>query len=666
MSCSSGFASHRFLLAPAACLLFAWAPATARAETFPTTCPNLQTQINAVGAKLNHGEDDVIVLEGLCNGASLGKSSAVTLPASSAFTLQGAAGTTSGIDAAGITGPLLTGVELGAITIAGLVFQNATSSGASAVNLRAERLTLKSDSFLNNSHEGVSGGALTAYVGPPKPCPPTGTPGVAMTGSTFRDNTNTVGGGLGVGGAAFVLDNCTGAGNVLEGDVFEGNSLRANGATQAFGGGLLFASESTPAAEPLAQSGDVFAGNTVVDVAGTGMYGGAGEWLEGMSLTSVADRFSGNALPGTSGPNWSWGAGLGLLACRNTEPAQSTVEDAVVEGNSIGAGEPADLGGAGVYVGCPTKATTANHLSLLDSTVTENSVPAGGVAGVDGGPHDQLRIANSIVAADSGGSETGGFAGEGGLASAAFSDVCNGVGTAPLPGEGNICANPLLADNGNPSSVDVHETASSPTIDAGSNALVPSGLTTDAFGAPRILAGHIGCPSGSPAVVDMGAAEFPSASPFCSAPPPAARGLTHFVRLKTNAKGAALTLSCTSTDGLGCSGEIFLTTDETLQGKKVIAVGASKRRKRTTVSVRIGQAPFSLPAGSTETFQVKLNSTGLQLLRHFHTISAWVLANETTASNSPVIFLLHSTLFRQAKHKHKSKKHKSRHSKRRH
>jgi hypothetical protein len=165
----------------------------------------------------------------------------------------------------------------------------------------------------------------------------------------------------------------------------------------------------------------------------------------------------------------------------------------------------------------------------------------------------------------------------------------------------------------------------------------------------------------------MGAAEFPSASPFCSAPiqsrPPA---LTHFVRLKTNAKGAALTLSCSSTSGQRCSGEIFLTTDETRQGKKIIAVGASKRTKRTKVSVRLGQAPFSLPAGSTATFQVKLNSTGLRLLRRFHTISAWVLANETMPNSSPVIFLLHSTLFRQPKHKHKSKKHKSPHAKRRH
>jgi len=672
MSRSSGFASHRFLLALVACLLIAWAPAAARAETYIATCGNLQTQINAVGAKSNHGEGDVIVLDGLCNGASLSKSSAVMLPASSAFTLQGAAGTTSGIDGAGMTGPLLTGEELGAITIAGLVFQNATSSvSASPVNLRAERLTLRSDSFLHNSHEGVTGGALTAYVGPPKLCPSGGTPGVTITGSTFRDNTNTIGGGVEAGGGAFVLDNCTGARDVLEGDVFEGNSLRANGATPAVGGGLAFASESTPAAEPLAQSGDVFAGNTVVDVAGIGNYGGAGEWLEGMSVTSVADRFSGNALPGTSGPNWSWGAGLGMLACRNTEPVQSTVEDAVVEGNSIGAGEPADLGGAGVYVGCPTKGTTANHLSVLDSTITENSSPAGGVAGVDGGPHDQLQIVNSIVAADTGGSETGGFAGTGGLWSATFSDVCNPAGTAPLAGAGNICTNPLLADNGNPASFDVHEISSSPTIDAGSNALVPSGLTTDAFGDPRILAGHAVCTGEAPKVVDMGAAEFSPAIPSCaplvtigkSSPAPPRPGLTRFVSLKTSSTGVALRLSCSSTDGQGCSGKIYVTLNETLKGKKVVAVSAANRKE---VPARIAEASFSLPAGGAATFPAKLNSTGLKLLRHFRAISAFVLANEASPTSTPFIFLLHTVRFIEPrKHKHRSKQqHSSPHSKR--
>ena len=129
-------------------------------------------------------------------------------------------------------------------------------------------------------------------------------------------------------------------------------------------------------------------------------------------------------------------------------------------------------------------------------------------------------------------------------------------------------------------------------------------------------------------------------------------GLTHFVSLRSSSTGVALRLSCSSTDGQGCSGAIFLTSDETRQGKKVIAVGT--RNHRTRVSVRLGQASFSLAAGATATFRVKLDATGFQLLRKLHTFSAWVLANEAMAGTSTLaIFLLHSTVFSEPRHKHK-------------
>jgi hypothetical protein len=63
----------------------------------------------------------------------------------------------------------------------------------------------------------------------------------------------------------------------------------------------------------------------------------------------------------------------------------------------------------------------------------------------------------------------------------------------------------------------VHESAASPTLEAGSNALIPSGLTTDVFGAQRIL-GPVLCGVSPPAVVDMGAAEYAYPAPSC---PPA-------------------------------------------------------------------------------------------------------------------------------------------------
>jgi hypothetical protein len=52
---------------------------------------------------------------------------------------------------------------------------------------------------------------------------------------------------------------------------------------------------------------------------------------------------------------------------------------------------------------------------------------------------------------------------------------------------------------------------------------------------------------------------------------------------------------------------------------------------------------------------VKLNSSGLKLLHHFHAFSAWVLANEAMPSGSQAIFLLHSVRFSEPREKHKSK-----------
>ncbi len=639
----------RLLLAATACVPLAAAPQAALAGTYSATCATLQSEISSVGAKPNHGEGDVIVLEGLCNAASLGKSSAVTLPAGSAFTLQGAPGTTSGIDGAGMAGPLLTGEKLGAVTIAGLVFQNdvSTGSGPSPVNLRAARVTLTGDSFLGDSHEGVTGGALTVFVGEP-PCPAAGgPPALTVTDTTFRNDTNAVGSGIGAGGAAFLLDDCSGAGNVLERNVFEGNALRANGSSRAVGGGLLFASESKPGAEPLSQAGNVFAGNSIVNVAGTGSYGGGGEWLEGISLTSVGDRFTANTIPGTSGPFWSWGAGVGLLACSNTEPSVSALENAVIEGNVIGPGEPADIGGAGLYVGC-VAAGTPNHLSLLDSTVTENSVPAGAIAGVAGGPHDQLRIANSIVAADAGGSETGGFAGEGGLLAASFSDVCNAAVTAPLAGEGNICANPRLADNGNPGSFDVHETGASPTIDAGSNTLVPAGLATDFYGAPRIQPAHAvlpplamacplcGCSYGYTLTggVDMGASELgPVAVPAiavtrspCGLPP----SQFSFPDVRNLDRGRLqLRFGSLAAGGLSVIATFELTRTVTKR------VHGHRHRVKRTETISYGRASLTTSASGSARLTLAPTRRALSILRSRHRLKVALSITFTQAGHTP-------------------------------
>jgi len=67
-------------------------------------------------------------------------------------------------------------------------------------------------------------------------------------------------------------------------------------------------------------------------------------------------------------------------------------------------------------------------------------------------------------------------------------------------GTGNIDADPLFV-----STADLHLQSTSPCIDAGSNAAVPSGVTTDLDGDPRIVDGP---DADSIATVDMGAYEL--------------------------------------------------------------------------------------------------------------------------------------------------------------
>ncbi len=445
----------------------------------------------------------------------------------------------------------------------------------------------------------------------------------------------------------------------LTADTFKDDSIDTATGREAFGGALYLANRSSAGVLVSAtQSGDLFEADTISSSTPTKAYGGGGEWAPSIDLTSTGDRFVEDALPGPQGSSASSeGAGLGVITstCSEKAPASATLQDAVIAANTIGAAsEGGQSAGAGIYAACKSSEPNSHfHLALDDSTVAGNQAP-GGIAGIDGEDTDQLILSNSIVSSPSGQADIGGFrTTSGGSLTSSFSDACApGTSTStPLPGEGDICANPQLEANG-------EETPSSPTIDAGSNALVPAGLTTDAFGHARILAGHVSCSQSFPAIVDMGADEFPPPVLSCPAPftpRPPVPGLTRYIGRKVTPTGVALTLSCVSTDGLGCSGEIFLTTNELLQGKKVIAVGSSHR---TRGSVRLGQAPFALAAGATATFTAKLNSTGLKLLRHFHAISGFVLANEASPTSTPFIFLLDGVRFSEP-----TKKHKQRHSK---
>jgi hypothetical protein len=516
----TGLAAAVTGLALACSVTFATLPASA--ETLAAECSNLQAKLDA--AVKTSGTDRVI-LTGLCTGAE----ARVLLPKNSSITLEGAAGTNSGLDGSAQTGRLIESEERNdAVTLSNLDIEDADGGGG--IKLEATSVTLENDLFAGDTAEAayaIGGGAYVEILPLNGSTCEAGEPaGLTISGASFIGDTAKGSSGPDHGGGLYAVFGCPARAEILSHDTFERDSVAVSSSGEADGGGASFSS-GVHASALLHQEGDVFDSDTVAGPA-EGNRGGGGEWLEGINMTSVGDRFSRDSIPGTREAGWSWGAGLGILNtnCTGGVVDESTLEDAVIAGNSIGAGTPADLGGAGIYVGvaCLPEPAGPSHLRLLDSTVTENTLAtAGGTAGIDGHSTDELVLENSIVAANPGGAQIKGFTAPPGALTSAFSDACDEAGTAPLAGEGNICAAPELADAGNPASFDVQETEASPTIDAGSNALVPGGLTADYLGFPRILASvrDAGCSAAlgpvGPATVDMGAAEYNGVVPARSA-----------------------------------------------------------------------------------------------------------------------------------------------------
>jgi hypothetical protein len=530
------------------------APAFAVEST--VSCAGLQSALSGANA------GDKITLNELCKTGFPYKlpSVPVTLAGTPGAGFDG--GKTAQLEGSGVS-----------VTIEDLTFENANNEGAGggglSVNLGGSppAVTLLRDSFINNTAKDEGGGArinaATATV-TVKDSTFAGNRaadggGLAvfaevanLTGDTFSANStrpNGLGGGLvmdadtstllsslftgntatdGGGGAEIVTVKSGGEAAVtLRGNKFSHNSVAdpsasSTHATGYLGGGLALAAVG---GEPtvVVQSDNTFDSNSVSFKAAPLSAMGGGESTTRVALQSTGDRFTNNTLqPPSEAKNvkaehvFGWGAGLSVAQCGDTteEPPAgpnvvSTLSDAVVAGNTLQSGPSAN--GAGIYVGfvCKTAYTT---LQLDDSTVAGNVVSgaAGPVAGISGGPRDVLSLANTIVFGNGGGSELGGFQGLAAV-SASSSDLCSG--TAPFAGTGNICADPLLLGPG-PGGADVRESAASPTLERGSNALIPAGVGTDAFGGPRVL-GPILCSASPAAVVDIGAAEYAYPAPSC-------------------------------------------------------------------------------------------------------------------------------------------------------
>jgi hypothetical protein len=413
-----------------------------------------------------------------------------------------------------------------AVTVTDSTFTDdaARQDGGGGLVLDGGVANLTGDSFTGDSAPAAntSGGGLEAHI----------EPGSMISSSQFSNDTSTGGGG----GAAITIDsNAAGGLFTMSGDTFSHNYVADPGGISKVpheGGGLAFAAQGGPVT--LEQSDNTFDSNSVSFKAAPLLAAGGGESVSDAALQSVADRFTNNTLQPPDAPQnahmehvWGWGAGLSVTECGDSAPAPagtqnvvSSLSDAVIAGNMLISGPSAN--GAGVYVGAPPPPCAAAYttLELFDSTVAGNSISGAGgpIAGISGGPHDVLSLQNTIVDGDDGGAELGGFGTNFANVSASYSDVCSG--SEPFAGAGNLCAEPKLVNPG-AGSADVRETAASPTLEAGSNALIPSGLGSDAFGNPRI-SGPLGCTSSPAPSVDIGAAQFVYPTPSCppSTPPP--------------------------------------------------------------------------------------------------------------------------------------------------
>lgn len=443
-----------------------------------------------------------------------------------------------------------------------------TGASGPALHGAVDGLTIANLTFRN--YDSASSNAVNVYSGGSASHP------FVFSGDTF---TGAQASGSGGGLAVSVGDQwhtCTITGPVL--------TLTGSTFTSTHAGGGAVISVVCPAPPEVSVSGNSFSSTASLDVglrvSGANSVTQSGnviddEEIDYGSLSSTRDLVRGKlALGGAIGPS-----------CTDTP------QTAVIVDDFVGSLESATCSAAAHY-----------GVTALDSTI--------GVA--RGGAADLLTLANTILHPQTfvvlGGqiSNDGvyGFgATSGANVSASHSDLCvPGSSTVPFPGSGNICADPALYDG-------IHEQSLSPTIDAGSNALVPAGLATDLFGNPRILDAR----ASGVATVDMGAEEYPTAAAGApSPPPPVLAANPRAVRA-----GATVAVSCVHADGPSCTGVAKLSLTEVLSGHRVVAVAARVPRRRR-VGVTVGQAAYSIAQGHSTLLAIRLDRTGRALLRRFH------------------------------------------------
>jgi len=252
---------------------------------------------------------------------------------------------------------------------------------------------------------------------------------------------------------------------------FSGNSATEGGE----GGGILCKSNSSPTI-----TNCIINGNSA-------RWSGGGIECDSSSSATISDCIISNN--SSYGDNSSYDDSYGIggygggMQCNESSPV---VINCIIGNNT------SNNGGGGVN-------NDDASSTFINCTITGNIGPAGGLH--SGDTHSSVTAVNCIIWGNTWGNTTREVSVNPTChLYITYSDIRGGY-----DGEGNINADPLFV-----SESDFHlqneSPNQSPCIDVGNNSAVPSGITTDLDGNPRIMDGD----GNGTATVDMGAYEYQS------------------------------------------------------------------------------------------------------------------------------------------------------------
>lgn len=98
-----------------------------------------------------------------------------------------------------------------------------------------------------------------------------------------------------------------------------------------------------------------------------------------------------------------------------------------------------------------------------------------------------------------------------------------------------------------------------------------------------------------------------------------------------------LRLGCVGAPGQVCGGLLKVVTVETIRGKRVVAVAASRRRGSRSLTVALAMKGFAVPAGRAITLRFGLIASSVKLLKQFHRLPVRLKLNQSTATGTQTV-----------------------------